>query len=131
MKKMFFDRLGKYVRIRLQLGVPSLFSDLTTIYRLAGLGDAFAQEQVKFLEEIMTSYKTSLAESKTFPGEEKKQAATTWLWSSYFLAQVVCLNATNFLRRRVNPLLLLLNFLRNSRLFLHLCPDSIMIAWAT
>ncbi len=92
MKKMFFDRLGKYVRIRLQLGVPSLFSDLTTIYRLAGLGDTFAQEQVKFLEEIVTSYKTSLAESRTFPGEEKKQAATTWLWSTYFLAQV-CLNA--------------------------------------
>jgi hypothetical protein len=123
MKKMFLDRLGKYVRIRLQLGVPSLFSDLTTIYRLAGLGDTFAQEQVKFLEEIVTSFKTSLAESKTFPGEEKKQAATTWLWSSYFLAQV-CRNAPLCEPAPTT------NFLRNSRLFCT-CPHSIMIAWAT
>eukprot|EP00250_Pteridium_aquilinum_P018384 c24061_g1_i1 orf=1052-3736(-) len=71
--------VDKYMRPLLRKGVPSLFSDLKSLYTQPGKADV--------LEEILLKFENSLRSSSTFPESSKQEAPSTLLWTLFLLAQ--------------------------------------------
>ncbi|XP_024374282.1 N-terminal acetyltransferase A complex auxiliary subunit NAA15 isoform X1 [Physcomitrium patens] len=69
----------QYVRPVLKKGVPSLFSDLRSLYS--------HPRKVEMMEEVFLKIVTSLETSKTFPGSSDVESPSTYLWTLYLLAQ--------------------------------------------
>ncbi|KAH9296041.1 hypothetical protein KI387_039629, partial [Taxus chinensis] len=75
----FRNAVDVYVRPLLSKGVPSLFSDLRSLYDHPGKAD--------ILENLMLEIESSLHKSGTFPGRSQKESPSTLLWVLFFLAQ--------------------------------------------
>lgn len=75
----FREAAANYVRPFLRKGIPSLFSDLRSLYQHPGKADV--------LEEIFIAIETSLQASGTFPGSSEQEAPSTLLWTLFLLAQ--------------------------------------------
>lgn len=75
----FRSAVDKYMRPLLRKGVPSLFSDLKSLYAQPGKADV--------LEEILLSFENSLRSSGTFPESSEEEAPSTLLWTLFLLAQ--------------------------------------------
>ncbi|KAI5063900.1 hypothetical protein GOP47_0020570 [Adiantum capillus-veneris] len=71
--------VDKYMRPLLRKGVPSLFSDLKSLYAQPGKADV--------LEEILLSFENSLKSTGTFPESLEQEAPSTLLWTLFLLAQ--------------------------------------------
>ncbi|KAG0580042.1 hypothetical protein M758_4G144800 [Ceratodon purpureus] len=75
----FKAAVSMYVRPFLRKGVPSLFSDLRSLYSHPG--------KVEILEEVFLEIMSSLETSKTFPGSSDIESPSTYLWTLYLFAQ--------------------------------------------
>lgn len=75
----FKAAVSEYVRPFLRKGVPSLFSDLRSLYS--------HPQKVEMLEDNFLEIKSSLETSKTFPSSYEIESPSTYLWTLYLLAQ--------------------------------------------
>lgn len=75
----FTAAVSQYVRPFLKKGVPSLFSDLRSLYSHPG--------KVEILEAVFLEILSSLDTSKTFPSSSDIESPSTYLWTLYLLAQ--------------------------------------------
>lgn len=75
----FRAAVDKYMRPLLRKGVPSLFSDLKSLYTQPGKAD--------ILEEILLSFEGSLRANSAFPESSDQEAPSTLLWTLFLLAQ--------------------------------------------
>lgn len=71
--------VDKYMRPLLRKGVPSLFSDLKSLYTQPGKADV--------LEEILLNFEGSLRSNGAFPESSEQEAPSTLLWTLFLLAQ--------------------------------------------
>eukprot|EP01116_Phalansterium_solitarium_P021831 TRINITY_DN6964_c0_g1_i1.p1 TRINITY_DN6964_c0_g1~~TRINITY_DN6964_c0_g1_i1.p1 ORF type:complete len:862 (+),score=310.88 TRINITY_DN6964_c0_g1_i1:91-2676(+) len=76
----FRTRLNAYAKPKLVKGVPSLFSDLDSLYR--------SQDKVNVIEELFGSYVKSLKQDRAFPDTtDKRESPAALLWTLFFYAQ--------------------------------------------
>ncbi|MCO5555004.1 hypothetical protein L7F22_008543 [Adiantum nelumboides] len=76
---LFRLAVDTYMRPLLRKGVPSLFSDLKSLYAQPNKADV--------LEEILLNFENSLRSSGTFPESSEREAPSTLLWTLFLLAQ--------------------------------------------
>ena len=75
----FRTRFEDAVRPHLRKGVPALFNSCKTLYKDAS--------RVKTIEEVISSYITTLRANNKFPGSDKEEDPTVLLWTLVFAAQ--------------------------------------------
>ncbi|XP_004506868.1 N-terminal acetyltransferase A complex auxiliary subunit NAA15-like [Cicer arietinum] len=75
----FREAADNYIRPLLTKGVPSLFSDLSSLYNHPGKAD--------ILEQLILELEHSIRTSGQYPGSMEKEAPSTLLWTLFFLAQ--------------------------------------------
>ncbi|WJX48860.1 N-alpha-acetyltransferase 16, NatA auxiliary subunit [Trifolium repens] len=75
----FREAAESYIRPLLTKGVPSLFSDLSSLYNHPGKAD--------ILEQIILELEHSIRTSSQYPGSTEKESPSTHLWTLFFLAQ--------------------------------------------
>ena len=74
----FASAFEAYVQPKLRKGVSSLFNSVRSLYS--------NKEKVAAIEKSATAIISSLEDSSTFPGGEKKESPSVLMWSYYFLA---------------------------------------------
>ncbi|XP_027343975.1 N-terminal acetyltransferase A complex auxiliary subunit NAA15 isoform X2 [Abrus precatorius] len=75
----FQDAADSYIRPLLSKGVPSLFSDLSSLYNQPGKAD--------ILEQIILELENSLRKTGQYPGRAEKEPPSTLMWTLFLLAQ--------------------------------------------
>ncbi|KAI4331230.1 hypothetical protein MLD38_029435 [Melastoma candidum] len=75
----FCDAATKYIRPLLSKGVPSLFSDLSSLYNHPG--------KAEILEKIFLEIEDSVRKSGQYPGREEREPPSTLMWTLFLLAQ--------------------------------------------
>ncbi|KAH7283085.1 hypothetical protein KP509_35G060100 [Ceratopteris richardii] len=75
----FRSAVDEYMRPLLRKGVPSLFSDLKSLYSQPG--------KAHVLEEILLGYESSLRMNGSFPGSTEQEPPSTLLWTLFLLGQ--------------------------------------------
>ncbi|KAK2651397.1 hypothetical protein Ddye_011253 [Dipteronia dyeriana] len=75
----FREAAFNYMRPLLTKGVPSLFSDLSSLYNQPGKAD--------ILEQLILELEHSIRTTGRYPGREEKEPPSTLLWTLFFLAQ--------------------------------------------
>ncbi|OIW11907.1 hypothetical protein TanjilG_18180, partial [Lupinus angustifolius] len=75
----FREAAGSYIRHLLTKGVPSLFSDLSSLYNHPGKAD--------ILEQLILDLEHSIKTSGQYPGRVEKEPPSTLLWTLFLLAQ--------------------------------------------
>ncbi|CAL0325972.1 unnamed protein product [Lupinus luteus] len=75
----FREAAGSYIRHLLTKGVPSLFSDLSSLYNHPGKAD--------ILEQLILELEHSIKTSGQYPGRVEKEPPSTLLWTLFLLAQ--------------------------------------------
>ncbi|CAD5317743.1 unnamed protein product [Arabidopsis thaliana] len=75
----FKEAVAKYIKPLLTKGVPSLFSDLSSLYDHPRKPD--------ILEQLVVEMKHSIGTTGSFPGSDVKEPPSTLLWTLFFLAQ--------------------------------------------
>ncbi|CAL5210657.1 unnamed protein product [Lathyrus oleraceus] len=75
----FREAAENYIRPLLTKGVPSLFSDLSSLYNHPGKAD--------ILEQLILELEHSIRTSSQYPGCTEKEPPSTLLWTLFFLAQ--------------------------------------------
>ncbi|XP_054780872.1 N-terminal acetyltransferase A complex auxiliary subunit NAA15-like isoform X1 [Prosopis cineraria] len=75
----FREAAEDYIRSRLTKGVPSLFSDLSSLYNDPGKAD--------MLEQLILELEHSIRTTGQYPGRVDKEPPSTLMWSLFLLAQ--------------------------------------------
>ncbi|XP_027344722.1 N-terminal acetyltransferase A complex auxiliary subunit NAA15-like isoform X2 [Abrus precatorius] len=75
----FREAAGNYIRPLLTKGVPSLFSDLSSLYNQPGKAD--------ILEQLILELELSIRTSGQYPGRVEKEPPSTLMWTLFLLAQ--------------------------------------------
>ncbi|TKY64516.1 N-alpha-acetyltransferase 16, NatA auxiliary subunit [Spatholobus suberectus] len=75
----FREAADNYIRPLLTKGVPSLFSDLSSLYNHAGKAD--------ILEQLILELEHSIRTSGQYPGRVEKEPPSTLMWTLFLLAQ--------------------------------------------
>ncbi|XP_010537937.1 PREDICTED: N-alpha-acetyltransferase 15, NatA auxiliary subunit [Tarenaya hassleriana] len=75
----FKESAGNYIKPLLTKGVPSLFSDLSSLYDHPGKADN--------LEHLVIEMEHSIRATGKYPGSDVKEPPSTLLWTLFFLAQ--------------------------------------------
>ncbi|KAF1865787.1 hypothetical protein Lal_00021788 [Lupinus albus] len=75
----FREAAGSYIRPLLTKGVPSLFSDLSSLYNHPGKAD--------ILEQLILELEHSIKTPGQYPGRVEKEPPSTLLWTLFLLAQ--------------------------------------------
>ncbi|KAL5072633.1 hypothetical protein RYX36_011617 [Vicia faba] len=75
----FREAAENYIRPLLTKGVPSLFSDLSSLYNHPGKAD--------ILEQLILELEHSIRTSSQYPRSTEKESPSTLLWTLFFLAQ--------------------------------------------
>ncbi|XP_061359544.1 N-terminal acetyltransferase A complex auxiliary subunit NAA15-like isoform X2 [Gastrolobium bilobum] len=75
----FREAADNYIRPLLTKGVPSLFSDLSSLYNHPGKAD--------ILEHLILGLEHSIRMSGQYPGRVEKEPPSTLLWTLFLLAQ--------------------------------------------
>ncbi|KAF8103376.1 hypothetical protein N665_0188s0313 [Sinapis alba] len=75
----FKEAVGKYIKPLLTKGVPSLFSDLSSLYD--------HPRKPNILEQLLTEMENSIRTTGSYPGSDVKEPPSTLLWTLFFLAQ--------------------------------------------
>ncbi|KAF2301340.1 hypothetical protein GH714_022967 [Hevea brasiliensis] len=75
----FYEAADNYIRPLLTKGVPSLFSDLSSLYDHAGKAD--------ILEKLILELEHSIRLTGRYPGSTNKEPPSTLMWTLFFLAQ--------------------------------------------
>lgn len=75
----FREAADNYIRPLLTKGVPSLFSDLSSLYDQPGKAD--------ILEQLILELEHSIRTTGGFPGRTEKDPPSTLLWTMFLLAQ--------------------------------------------
>ncbi|XP_050231671.1 N-terminal acetyltransferase A complex auxiliary subunit NAA15 [Mercurialis annua] len=75
----FHEAADNYVRPLLTKGVPSLFSDLSSLYDHPG--------KANILENLILELEHSIRTTGKYPGREEKEPPSTLMWILFFLAQ--------------------------------------------
>ncbi|KOM44552.1 hypothetical protein LR48_Vigan05g215700 [Vigna angularis] len=75
----FREAAHSYIRPLLTKGVPSLFSDLSSLYNQPRKADV--------LEQIILELESSLKSTGQYPGRMEKEPPSTLMWTLFFLAQ--------------------------------------------
>ncbi|GAV89376.1 NARP1 domain-containing protein/TPR_11 domain-containing protein [Cephalotus follicularis] len=75
----FREAAVNYIKPLLTKGVPSLFSDLSSLYDHPGKAD--------ILEHLILELEHSIRTTGRYPGREEKEPPSTLLWTLFFLAQ--------------------------------------------
>ncbi|KAH0920507.1 hypothetical protein HID58_028167 [Brassica napus] len=75
----FKEAVGKYIKPLLTKGVPSLFSDLSSLYDHPRKPD--------ILEQLLIEMENSIKTTRSYPGSDVKEPPSTLLWILFFLAQ--------------------------------------------
>ncbi|KAL0665540.1 hypothetical protein Bca4012_102378 [Brassica carinata] len=75
----FKKAVGKYIKPLLTKGVPSLFSDLSSLYDHPRKPD--------ILEQLLIEMENSIRTTGSYPGSDVKEPPSTLLWTLFFLAQ--------------------------------------------
>ncbi|CAH8355923.1 unnamed protein product [Eruca vesicaria subsp. sativa] len=77
--EMFKEAVAKYIKPLLTKGVPSLFSDLSSLYDHPRKPD--------ILEQLVVEMEHSIRTLGSYPGSDVKEPPSTLLWTLFFLAQ--------------------------------------------
>lgn len=83
--ELFKQRLHKYAAPRLRKGIPSLFTDLKSLYK--------DPSKTQITETLFTTYKKNLEENSTLlnevdeSGQKKTETPMVIFWVNYYLAQ--------------------------------------------
>ncbi|KAG5137227.1 hypothetical protein JHK82_021958 [Glycine max] len=75
----FREAADNYIRPLLTKGVPSLFSDLSSLYNHPGKAD--------ILEQLILELERSIRMSGQYPGRMDKEPPSTLMWTLFLLAQ--------------------------------------------
>ncbi|KAI3777798.1 hypothetical protein L1987_47601 [Smallanthus sonchifolius] len=75
----FRDAADNYIRPLLTKGVPSLFSDLSSLYGHPGKAD--------ILEKLVLDLEESIKTTGGYPGRSEKEPPSTLMWTLFYLAQ--------------------------------------------
>ncbi|KAG4961581.1 hypothetical protein JHK87_038214 [Glycine soja] len=75
----FHEAADNYIRPLLTKGVPSLFSDLSSLYNQLGKAD--------ILEQIILEIESSIKTTSQYPGGMEKEPPSTLMWTLFLLAQ--------------------------------------------
>ncbi|KAK7294152.1 hypothetical protein RJT34_17035 [Clitoria ternatea] len=75
----FREAADNYIRPLLTKGVPSLFSDLSSLYNHPGKAD--------ILEQLILELEHSIRMSGQYPGRVEKEPPSTLMWTLFLLAQ--------------------------------------------
>ncbi|KAL0724454.1 hypothetical protein Bca4012_039053 [Brassica carinata] len=75
----FKEAVAKYIKPLLTKGVPSLFSDLSSLYDHPRKPD--------ILEQVVVEMEHSIRTTGSYPGSDVKEPPSTLLWTLFFLAQ--------------------------------------------
>ncbi|KAL5056904.1 hypothetical protein RYX36_028508 [Vicia faba] len=75
----FREAADSYIRPLLTKGVPSLFSDLSSLYNHPGKAD--------ILEQIILELENSIRITGQYPGRVEKEPPSTFMWTLFLLAQ--------------------------------------------
>ncbi|CAM8997376.1 unnamed protein product [Rhodiola kirilowii] len=75
----FLEAADNYIRPLLTKGVPSLFSDLSSLYDQPG--------KANILENLILELEHSIRTTGGYPGRDDKEPPSTLLWTLFFLAQ--------------------------------------------
>ncbi|XP_012571543.1 N-terminal acetyltransferase A complex auxiliary subunit NAA15-like [Cicer arietinum] len=75
----FREAADSYIRPLLTKGVPSLFSDLSSLYNHPGKAD--------ILEQLILELENSIRTTGQYPGREEKEPPSTLMWTLFLLAQ--------------------------------------------
>ncbi|XP_057454244.1 N-terminal acetyltransferase A complex auxiliary subunit NAA15 [Lotus japonicus] len=75
----FREAADNYIRPLLTKGVPSLFSDLSSLYNHPGKAD--------ILEQLILDLEHSIRTSGQYPGSMEKEPPSTLMWTLFLLAQ--------------------------------------------
>ncbi|XP_058751865.1 N-terminal acetyltransferase A complex auxiliary subunit NAA15-like [Vicia villosa] len=75
----FREAADSYIRPLLTKGVPSLFSDLSSLYNHPGKAD--------ILEQIILELENSIRATGQYPGRVEKEPPSTFMWTLFLLAQ--------------------------------------------
>ncbi|XP_061338524.1 N-terminal acetyltransferase A complex auxiliary subunit NAA15 [Gastrolobium bilobum] len=75
----FREAADSYIRPLLTKGVPSLFSDLSSLYNQPGKAD--------ILEQLILELENSIRTTGQYPGRVEKEPPSTLLWTLFLLAQ--------------------------------------------
>ncbi|KAL5576384.1 hypothetical protein UlMin_018083 [Ulmus minor] len=75
----FREAADNYIRPLLTKGVPSLFSDLSSLYDHHGKAD--------ILEKLFLELEHSIRTTGRYPGREEKEPPSTLMWALFLLAQ--------------------------------------------
>ncbi|MED6120077.1 N-alpha-acetyltransferase 16, NatA auxiliary subunit [Stylosanthes scabra] len=75
----FREAADNYIRPLLTKGVPSLFSDLSSLYNHPGKAD--------ILEQLILELEHSIRTSGQYPGRVEKEPPSTLMWTLFLLAQ--------------------------------------------
>ncbi|XP_027928732.1 N-terminal acetyltransferase A complex auxiliary subunit NAA15-like [Vigna unguiculata] len=75
----FREAADSYIKPLLTKGVPSLFSDLSSLYNQPRKADV--------LEQIILELESSLKSTGQYPGRMEKEPPSTLMWTLFFLAQ--------------------------------------------
>ncbi|XP_010539518.1 PREDICTED: N-alpha-acetyltransferase 15, NatA auxiliary subunit-like isoform X2 [Tarenaya hassleriana] len=75
----FKEAAVNYIKPLLTKGVPSLFSDLSSLYDHPGKAD--------ILENLVLEMEHSIRTTGSYPGSDVKEPPSTLLWTLFFLAQ--------------------------------------------
>jgi len=92
---IFQSHASRFLLMALRKGIPSLFSSLKPIYKIAfDKSEQVSSEireqsmgKVKILGEIMDSFRNTLYKGEPLPGGTVDEAPTILLWILYFIAQ--------------------------------------------
>ncbi|KAK7261867.1 hypothetical protein RIF29_28190 [Crotalaria pallida] len=75
----FREAADSYIRPLLTKGVPSLFTDLSSLYNHPGKAD--------ILEQLILELENSLRTTGQYPGRDEKEPPSTLMWTLFLLAQ--------------------------------------------
>ncbi|KAG4945020.1 hypothetical protein AAZX31_15G012600 [Glycine max] len=75
----FQEAANNYIRPLLTKGIPSLFSDLSSLYNQPGKAD--------ILEQIILEIESSIKTTSQYPGGMEKEPPSTLMWTLFLLAQ--------------------------------------------
>ncbi|KAF1859666.1 hypothetical protein Lal_00010250 [Lupinus albus] len=75
----FKEAADSYIRTFLTKGVPSLFSDLSSLYNHPGKAD--------ILEQLILELENSIRTTGQYPGRVEKEPPSTLMWTLFLLAQ--------------------------------------------
>uniref|UniRef100_A0A7N0RHA1 Uncharacterized protein n=1 Tax=Kalanchoe fedtschenkoi TaxID=63787 RepID=A0A7N0RHA1_KALFE len=75
----FLEAADNYIRPLLTKGVPSLFSDLSSLYDQPG--------KANMLENLILELEQSIKTTGGYPGRDNREPPSTLLWTLFFLAQ--------------------------------------------